>query len=248
MLRLRQPLRPHLPLAGLGEQVIQTALPQFFTPVQDDDPIRHVLDLLQQMAGKNHRLSPLLELPDQVPDFPRSRGIHPRGRLVEHDDFRIAHQRPGQPRPLQHTLGVGPQGPSSGLPPQADEAEKFLDSSFEPPPTHAAQFSIVPDQFRTGQKHRKVGVFRQEADLSPGRQGSRTATANLGAARGGPEQSQNHFHRRALATAVGAKQAEYLPAPHLQIQALQGQHPATPPSQLELLAQGPCPHRRGHRI
>ena len=89
---------------GGGEQIAQRALVDHAALADDRDAVAELLDLVEQMAGKQDRDPFAREATDEVAHVAHPGGVEPGGRLVEQKQPRLPQQRGGDPEPLPHSV------------------------------------------------------------------------------------------------------------------------------------------------
>ena len=74
-------------------------------PVDDREPVAELVGLLHVVRGEQDRLTRGVQLAEDVPERDAALRIEPGGRLVEEEDRRPVHDRPGHHEPLRHAAG-----------------------------------------------------------------------------------------------------------------------------------------------
>src|SRR5438067_952067 len=88
-----------------GAQVGGRALGQDAPVLDDRDPVREGLGLLEVVGREQDGLAEALERPHGVPRRPPGGGVEPRRRLVEEDQLRVTHQRQREVESAQLAAG-----------------------------------------------------------------------------------------------------------------------------------------------
>ena len=102
---------PRPGFAELGDRTLR----DLAAAIEDEDAVGHLLDIREDMRGKKGRLPALAPRAQDLPSRVSGRRVHARHRLVEYQQVWIAEKGLGQPDPLHHPLGVGPDAPGSRL-------------------------------------------------------------------------------------------------------------------------------------
>jgi hypothetical protein len=91
-----------------GGDLIRPAGEHHHTGLQDRDPVREFLRLLQVVGGEDDGDATVDQVPDDPPDRPPALRVQPRGRLVQDHHTWAAEQRQRQVEPPSLTSGKGP--------------------------------------------------------------------------------------------------------------------------------------------
>ncbi len=97
------PGNPHHQAAGFADtlgEVLQGILGDDLALVDDDDPLAHIRDLMEDVGGEHHGVV-LAQLLDELADFDDLPGVQADRGLVEDQDLGVAHQGLGQAHPLR---------------------------------------------------------------------------------------------------------------------------------------------------
>src|SRR5438105_5336502 len=187
------------------------------TPHHDRDAVAEDLDIRQDVRGEQHRRSGLALLEDQVAHVAPAERIEAAHRLVEDQQLGIVKERGGESEALEHALGILAE--SQGRPlPEPDAAEPMFRSGLSVSPAETGELARELEILDPAQVIVEIGLLRQEAEaLATGRANDRVAEHPCLAARGFVESDQE-LERGGLAGAVGAQEAHYLAAAHLEVQ------------------------------
>ena len=79
--------------------------------VDDGDPPRQLVGLLEVLGGEEHGGALAVEAPHLVPQGHPAGGVEPGGGLVEEQHGGLVHERQGQVEPAAHAAGVGADAP-----------------------------------------------------------------------------------------------------------------------------------------
>ena len=110
---------------GAGEHVRDRRLPDETAPVDDDDAIRGLCDLREDVAGDEDRPSLRRERAEEITEPADSGGVEPVRGLVEHEHL-VAEQGRGEAEPLAHAQRVALDAPlRRGR--QLDQREHLVD-------------------------------------------------------------------------------------------------------------------------
>src|SRR6185312_16946293 len=153
---------------------------------------------------------------DQRPELPARDRVHAGGRLVEEHQFRAALHAEGDLEPPALAAGE-PVHPGPRLLGQADRGEQLAALPRERV-VAGEVVEGVPDAQRGG----RTGALADHAHpVPPGTPGTRRVLPEDGdLAAVPPPDALEDLDRRRLARPVGAQQREDLPAPHLQVEAV----------------------------
>ena len=172
------------------------------------------------MRAEEDRRAPRLEAEDQVAELPPPDRVEAAHRLVEHDEARLADERAGHPRPLDHPLGEAPQL-AVGDVGQSDRLQERPGARVSFRRGHAVQTRGELDQLRRREVVGEVGVLRQVADAAPRRRLGRPAAHQPDRAAVGEDQPEGELDRRRLSGPVRPEQPQHLAGPHLEVEAVE---------------------------
>ena len=224
---------PHLPAARhvvslLGEFLARQALPRRqanhegaplpgqridvpfldqFPRLQNPHPVTNQLHLAQQMRVQKNRLALVLELMQQIANFPPAHRVHAVGRLVEEDHFGIVEDRLSDAEPLFHALGISANlVVHAAL--EADQLQHFVNAPLAVAARHVEQSAVEIEQAVAGVVIGESVVLREVADATTnGCRPDRLTQQRCFAVGALGDAEQNLDHRR-LAGSVLAEQAE----------------------------------------
>ena len=167
------------------------------------------------MGGEKDRRAATGHLAQDILDQAGGLGVQPDGGLIQHQYFGVVHQGGSQRGLLLHAVAVRVDGVVAGLG-QVEQAQQLVD-----PPRHLGFLQLVQvadesQQLAAGELGVQVGGIGDEAagGLGLQRLGLHIVARHAHAARGGLEQADDHLDRSCLSGAVGAEEAEHLPAAH----------------------------------
>jgi hypothetical protein len=204
--------------------------------VQHRDPVAHLLDLGEQVAGEEHRGAAIGQRAEQGPELADTGGVHAIGRLVQQQQRWVAQQRDREPETLTHVLRVrldlaaGDRG-------QPDPVQRVVDRvrmrqrrpaqcehlQIAPPAQPWVEGRLLDHRPNPGQP---LGV-RQRPAIEPG------------SARRRPDQPEQHAHGGGLPRPVRAEEAEDLPGFDRQVEPVDCDRGSVPLGQA-LTADGLC--------
>ena len=105
-----------------GEDLVDRTRRDETAASHDRDPIRHLLDLREDVAGDEHRAALGPEAPQQTSDLDDPGRVQAVGRLIEDQQRGVLEQRGGDAEPLLHPERVGADHvPRAGREPDAVE-------------------------------------------------------------------------------------------------------------------------------
>src|SRR4051794_17822550 len=198
--------RAHHDLDGVAGELGHGALAAHPAAGDDDDAVDELLDLAEPVAGQQHGAAAPGALAQQRAQPVHALGIEAIGRLVEHQDARIAEQRRRDVQSLAHAQRVAlhPAMPRGGEP---DEVEHLIDARF-----------VDADRARDDAQVVASAPARVEAALLEDRahrprrllQRGVGRAADRGAAGRRAHEAEERAQRRGLAGAVGAQEARHL--------------------------------------
>ena len=181
------------------------------------------------MAGDEHRLAGLGELPDQVAKLSHPGRVEPVRRLVEDDKLWIVQERAGQEQALLHPLRVGAHLVAGAV------AQPYqLQHLVDPRGRHAIGERRPHAQVVVGRQVGVVGLSFQDRARPMQRLGqmrSRIEAVHLHVAAAGRDETEDDRDRGRLARAVRPEEAVDPAAAYLQAQILHRQQPAIPLAQ-----------------
>ena len=182
---------------------------QQLAPLDDADLVAHVGQLRQDVAADHDRLAHRAELFEQLANFdPRPR-VQAAGRFVEQQHLRIVQQHAGQAEALVHAAREA-GGQRVALVAQLDQLEHlvaFLAARRAVDAIRGGEKLQVLDHLHVVIDAEQVGHVADQAADFLGVRVDRMA-ADIRLAPGRVEQRGEHPHRRRLAGAVGADEAE----------------------------------------
>jgi hypothetical protein len=110
------------------EQIVQR-------PFADEDSIRenthaitNLLNLPEEVGRKEDGYAAVLEIENEVSDFPSARRIHSGGGFVQDDKSRVLDKRLSEADALQHAFRVTAEATIARAG-QADERQQFIDAA-----------------------------------------------------------------------------------------------------------------------
>ncbi len=218
--------QPQLGLHDAGRQQLRQRAEVAELPLnQDSHAIADHLHVAEDVAGKDHGLSLLPQLGDDVADLLAPQGVEPRQRLVEHHQVGIVHQRLGQADALEHALGELAQRSVERLG-QPHPLDEGVDAGGPCAARHATQPRGQLEELVGAQVFVKRRVLWQVAQPPLYRHVGHPVAEHVEVAAGRKDEPHHHLDGGGLARAVGPQQAEDLARPDLQAQPAHGLHPA----------------------
>ena len=205
--------------AGRRAQALELAVQHHAPVIDDDDVLADVLDEVELMAGEQHRRAVARQVADHLRERLDAERIEPGERLVEHERHRIVHERRGELHPLLVAV--------------RERVQPRLAALLEPQPRQPAVdavgggAAIQPRQSREVLELRPHPHVRIEAALLGHVAEAQTCLAvdrRAGPAdltRVGFDEAEDAAHRRRLARAVRAQQADDAPRAHRQAAAVE---------------------------
>ncbi len=170
------------------------------------------------MGRQNERDAGALELEQPLPHDVAGLRVQPGGGFVEQHHPRVVHQRPGDREPALHAAGegvdarVGPVGELDELQQLVGPGPARLPGQPEVAPVDD---EVVPD----GQFAVQAVLLRHDAQAGADRRtvGGRVESEDAQHAAGRRRGAADHPHRRTLARAVRAEEAERLARQHVDV-------------------------------
>ena len=186
----------------LGAQLGDVLVRDEPAAVDDHDLVRHLLDLRQDVAGDENRLTVRGKRAEEVAQPANSLRVEPVRGLVEHQQLRIAEQRARDAQPLPHPERVAAHAPPRGIR-DPDELEQLVGAR--------------PRQSRSGAQHAQMAAsgplrmvvrrFENRADTPDRIHELAVSLAVDGrAACGRPHETEQDAQRRRLPGAVGPEE------------------------------------------
>ena len=209
-------------------QLVEVLLQDQPAAVDDPDPGAQLLDLGELVAGQENRGACLVQLGEQVTYLADALRVQAVGRLVEHEQPRLPQQGRREAEPLAHAQRVllDRAVVDSG---QADPLQRLIDPLLAV--ARAPALSRGVDQREVGAAGQVPVTGRpldQRADLRQhlGDLGRHRPAHHLDLAAGRVHQAEQHPHHRGLAGPVRPEEAVPVPLAHLQVDPVDGKHPA----------------------
>ena len=187
----------------------------------DRDPVADHLQLAEQVRVQKHCPPLVFKTDKNLADVLAPDRVHAVGRLIEHHQLRVVHQRLGQAHPLAHAFGVAADFVCRPIAHPYD-LEQFLGLAIAGVPIDACHRAEVTQQLSTGEVFGEVVVFRQVADLSEHALLTDPGAEQRSLAFGGLDDREQDLDERGLARTVGAKEPEDLAAADPQVHPTQG--------------------------
>jgi len=164
--------------------------------VQHRDPVAHLLDLGQQVAGEEHRGAAVRQRAEHRAELADAGGVHAVGRLVQQQQRGVAQQRGREPEALAHALRVrldlaaGDRG-------QRDLVQGDLDGvpARQRRPAEREHLEIAP----AAEPRVEGGLLDHRADPGQPVGVGQRSPVEPGSARAGPDQPEQHPHGGGLA-------------------------------------------------
>jgi hypothetical protein len=164
----------------------------------------------------------LVELPEQLGDPLHEHGRQAHRRLVEHEELRAGHERPGDG---QHLLLAAGQG-AGQLPPPLGEQREVRVHAVELPAVDVAEdvgahLHVLVDRHHREHPAALRAVGDPALDDRVRGEAAERPALELDRAAGEAEQPGDRPERAGLPRAVGADQRHQLAGPHLQVDLLE---------------------------
>src|SRR5690606_19309611 len=124
-----------------------------------------VLDVGEQVAGKQNGLAAAAELEDEILDLARADGIETGGGLIKDEQFGIVDERLGDADAAGHALGVLAHGAEldGG---EADHVEQFIDAALALALREFEELAVIVQRLAGVEEGVEVGLFGQVADAT----------------------------------------------------------------------------------
>ena len=219
-MRARQLLAPDQRQVGVLEVGDAVALGQLAAgPLADDlavvdegDPVAELLGLLQVVRGQQDRRPLLVDSLHVVPELEPQLDVDPGGRLVEDQQPRPVHQRPGQDQPPLHPAGER-AGAFVALLGQREGLEQLLGALAPLALGHPEVAGVVVERLLDGEEPVEVELLRGQPDRLARLAVvvDRVVAEDLDRAPGRLRQAGRAVDQGRLAGAVGPEQPEELP-------------------------------------
>ena len=188
--------------------------------VDHDDVVGEAVGLFEILGGEQQRGAVGDELLDHAPQASAALRVETRGRLVEEEHRRAVHERGGEVEPAPHAPAVGASGPVGGVD-EIEALEELVGAGTDRP---RGEVREQPDHLQVlvaGEVLVDGGVLAGETDLLA--YGLRIPvdghSEHFGETAVVAEDGREDPHRRGLAGAVGAEQAEDRAGGHREIDA-----------------------------
>ena len=211
--------------ADAALELVRGALGDHAPVVDDRDPVRQPVGLLEVLRRQQHGRAVGDEVLDRLPQLdPRAR-VQARRRLVEEQHRRRRDERRREVQPPPHAAAVGLRGAVGGV-----GEREALEQLVRAPLGRRAPLAVEPPDHRQvlgpGQVLVDGRVLAREADLraQPRRVGDDVEAGDARAARVGLEQRREHAHHGRLSGPVRSQHAEDGPRRGLQVDAVEGPH------------------------
>ena len=147
--------------------------------------------------------------------------IETRSRFIQDHQRRPVQQCLREPDALQHALGKRAQLFAAEIG-QPNPFEEFGRTALQFVRPHSEQLPVQVEKFARCQPFRKTEMLGQETNARKGGAIPHRRPEQIGTARGGLDQTKQHFDRGSFARAVGTQKAKDLTLLHLQGEALDG--------------------------
>ena len=193
--------------------------------VEHGDAAGQRLGLFEVLRGEEDRGALRAQRPDLLPQRPAALRVKPCGRLVQEQRRGAAEQGGGDVQPPLHAAGIGADLPVRGVR-EREALEQVVGLRARVAPRHAPQTRRQQQVLATRHAGVEGGLLHRRADAAADRGG----IVGHGQAEHGrvPRrrrcQRREDAHRRGLAGAVAAEQAEHLATSDLQIDAVERLH------------------------
>jgi hypothetical protein len=205
-------------LVGAAADLVEATGGGDRAPGQDDDPVAHPLDLLEEVGGQHHVDAELgADAPDERQHLVPLDGVEPVGRLVEEQERRVVGEGGGQLDPLALPGRHRAHRPEPLLA-QPHVPERVAGPGHRLPVGEAVHLGQVPDEV--------VGPDVGGEGVVLGRVADPLAHLAAGGGRVEPE----HLQR----AGVGSVQAEHQPDEGRLAGAVGAEEPGDPPAHGEL--------------
>ena len=194
--------------------------------VHDRDPVAQAVGLEHVVRRQQERRPQLPQLDDPLPEEQPRLRVEPRRRLVEHEQLRLVHQRPGDHQPLGHPARVLVD--LVGLPPAQAEPVEQLERPLAPVPPRRAEVGSVEGQVLE-RRQRPVEVAHLRDDGDPLLDGHRVLAdvdpIDEDSTRRRLDPRRHRPDRRRLSRPVRPEQAEDLAPGDYEVDAADGLRP-----------------------
>ncbi|MDX6336277.1 MAG: hypothetical protein QOG05_3617 [Streptosporangiaceae bacterium] len=190
--------------------------------VEDRDPVRELVGLVEVLGGKQDGDPPGGQLADDLPHGAPAARIQPGGGLVQENQTRAADQRHGQVEPAPHPPGIGGQRPSR----RVSQVELFQQLRHPLPARGAGQMTQVrhqPQVLLAGEQIVHRGELPGHADRGPHcvRIGGHVVTGDGDLAGVGRDQGRQDPHHGGLAGPIRAQQGKNAALGHGEVDVVQ---------------------------
>ena len=167
------------------------------------------------MRGEEDRFPALPVFEENVAHHLPPDRIEPGERLVEDEKVGVMENRLREPRALEHSLGEGFESlPAVGG--EIDRVDHLRDPPGELRAAHAAQGAAKGEKLVERKMRMEIGRLGKKADARHPPRIPHGMVENRHASRIGPDEAENHLDRRRLSGPVRAEEAEDLPLPRME--------------------------------
>ena len=193
------------------------------------------------MGREEHCCTTLGHLAQEVFDEAGRLGVEPHGRFIEHQHFRIVHQRRGQRGLLLHpvTVRIDRIIASSS---QVEDAQQFIRALRNQFAVQVVQIADEAQQLASAQLGVQIGRIRDVAagGLGKHRLGLDIVPGHFDRAGGGLQQSDDHLDGGGLPGSIRTEEAEHLTSVHIEADIIYGDLIAVKFDQVMSFDQGNC--------
>ena len=200
----------HFGLVFEGDELIEGALLEHFTLMDDANGVADFLDLFEEVGAEKDGDAFGLEVEDEVANLARAKRVNAGGRLVEDEEAGRLDEGLGEADALEHAFGVASESAASGFG-EGGEVEEFFDAVGEAWPLHTAEFAVEFEGFAPGEVFVEVGVLGEVADVFAGVGFEGVFAKNLAGAAGGGEEAEEGLHGGRFARTIGTDEPVDLP-------------------------------------
>jgi len=193
--------------------------------VDDGDVAAQCLGLLQVVRGEDDGGAACIDIAQEVPHRATDLDIDAGCRLIQDQQPRLVHERPGDHQPALHAAGERARH-AIALVPQLQLLQVFLRAHSRYGTRNAVEPRLVHHDGERALEHVEVDFLRHDADTGLGRLqlAVDVVPEHAGSAGALVDERGDDADERGLARAVGAEQREEIAALDVQIDAAQRLH------------------------
>src|SRR5215210_117436 len=207
-------------------ELFATPLGRDVSPVYERDLLAQRLGLLQVMRSQKDGHPPAVKLPDVAPQLVAQLDIYARRRLIQKQDLRVVHERPGEEHAPFHPSRerVGPLATPLC---EFEPLQQLLGPLAGFLPGDAVVSGVEKQRLLDGQELVQVYFLGGDPDHTPRlpKLPKGILPEDLDRARIGPGQADHAVYERRLSCPVGSKQPEELPGLDLERDPVERQKP-----------------------